>query len=75
MVIKKELKKINFRLFINKNEKISNNILYELKNYKINKVLCQKIKLNRQIAKKKQIKQFLIIQNNNNYVNKFFYNN
>jgi hypothetical protein len=75
MVINKELKKINFKLFINRCEKVNNNILYELKNYKINNVLRQKIQFNRRVAKKKQITQFLTIQNNNSYINKFFYNN
>lgn len=75
MVINKELKKINFKLFINRCEKVNNNILYELKNYKINNVLRQKIQFNKRVAKKKQITQFLTIQNNNSYINKFFYNN
>jgi hypothetical protein len=75
MVIKKELKKINFKLFIDRYEKTNNTILYELKNYKINNILRQKIKFNRLVAKKKQITQFITIQNNNSYINKFFYNN
>jgi len=56
MVIKKELKKINFKLFIDRYEKTNNTILYELKNYKINNILRQKIKFNRLVAKKNKLR-------------------
>lgn len=66
MLIKNKLKKINFKLFKKQYKNVNNNLFYSRKIYKI---LRQQIQSNI-FLKKKNTKQFIIIQNKNSYINK-----